>query len=969
VTTLHETDYTPEQRQAILTHDRNLIVVAGAGSGKTRVLVDRFVALLDAHPDWPLTSLVAITFTENAAREMRDRVRQAIEQRIERAPDAVILQRWRDHQAALDSARISTIHSLCASILRANAAEAGIDPGFDVADEFDSAVLAEEAVEQGLSWLVEENHPAVRLLLEYGPTAVREQVRRYIDDPDWADPWPEAPEETLLRWQAAYEDHARRVLSRLRKTEDFRSALMWAPPDGWPTGPDKIVENWRTILEDRDRFIERENGLEWDLGVLSTWAGIKLQGGSAKAWGSDSVVQDARAILKTIRERCQGAIKEIGAPTGEADRRAAELLPLWAEAVRRVQRVYRQLKARSRFLNFSDLETLTRKLLKDHPGVAARYRDAEFKHILVDEFQDTNRAQREIIYALAGPERPGSLFVVGDPKQSIYRFRGADISVFNDVRQQILLAGGQEVPLSTSFRSHTRLVEAFNAIFAGLFGITDDDPVSAAHAVEPGEPMRANRPTAGAGPCLEILSIDPDCAESGRSSVDELRHWEAWTLARALRQGVESGGSQVWDRRSDSYRPLTYGDVAVLVYSSNSMPAIETAFKVMGVPYITVAGKGYFDRQEVADVLNLLKAIHNPADDLALATALRSPLYNLSDDDLLALRMQRGADGSRLPLWSVLAGVARSHGPAVPNLERLAFARESLLGLRGLAGRATAAELLTRALEETAYLATLSSLPDGERRVGNVDKLLTIARRSGRINLGEFAAYLEARAEQETREGEALLESGGAVQIMTIHKSKGLEFPIVMLFDASRQGRNTMPVLAVDPALGPVCQIALENGTPDEQPFAYRLARQRAERLDAAEKTRLLYVAMTRAQDRVIVSGDKGGKANTWLTQLGATLKLPDTLDGDEERLISQAWGNCLLHIPRAQPAPEELAPIRAETAAWDRLDEQPVPGVEPYAPPLLAPVPVDRSAPARFLNATDLALLGEARERYGLVS
>src|SRR5258707_3467652 len=160
-------NFTPEQHEAIFTHDRNLIVTAGAGSGKTRVLVERLVALLDTHQDWPLPSVVAITFTEKAAREMRDRVRQAIEKQIEDAPDDPSLRRWRDHQAALDSARIGTIHSLCTAILRANAAEVRIDPAFDVLDEADAAILRSEAIERAVSHLV-ENHPeAARLLTEY----------------------------------------------------------------------------------------------------------------------------------------------------------------------------------------------------------------------------------------------------------------------------------------------------------------------------------------------------------------------------------------------------------------------------------------------------------------------------------------------------------------------------------------------------------------------------------------------------------------------------------------------------------------------------------------------------------------------------------------------------------------------------------------------------------------------------------
>src|SRR5215813_11556603 len=194
-------NYTPEQHEAIFTPDRNLIVTAGAGSGKTRVLVERFVALLDMHLDWPLPSIVAITFTEKAAREMRDRVRQAIEKRIENAQDDASLKRWRDHQAALDSARIGTIHSLCTAILRANAAEVRIDPAFDVLDEADSAILRSEAIEQAVANLVEDHPQAARLLTEYDVETVKRVMRERLAENEW----PEA-DDYLRQWEAEYEN-------------------------------------------------------------------------------------------------------------------------------------------------------------------------------------------------------------------------------------------------------------------------------------------------------------------------------------------------------------------------------------------------------------------------------------------------------------------------------------------------------------------------------------------------------------------------------------------------------------------------------------------------------------------------------------------------------------------------------------------------------------------------------------------
>jgi ATP-dependent helicase/nuclease subunit A len=292
--------------------------------------------------------------------------------------------------------------------------------------------------------------------------------------------------------------------------------------------------------------------------------------------------------------------------------------------------------------------------------------------------------------------------------------------------------------------------------------------------------------------------------------------------------------------------------------------------------------------------------------------------------------------------------------------------------LRSVAGRVTIAELLARALEETAFLATLTGLPDGARRVGNVEKLVEIARRSARIGLGDFTAYLQDLSDREAREGEALVETEGAVKLMTIHASKGLEFPVVALIDASWERKPDSVTLMADPVLGPVCSVRDETGEKQE-PFAYRLAKTYAENREEAERKRLLYVGMTRAQDYLIVSGrkipseSKAGR-KTWLKQLMAILELPDSIEPDEQRIVPMSWGGeCLLRIPQTEPKPEQLIPrMENSSTAWERLSE-PLPNVldspdSAYSPPLLRAVPRDRFAPARMLSATEIAMLGEAR-------
>lgn len=990
----------PRQHDAIYTHNHNLIVVAGAGSGKTRVLVERFLALLEANPAWPLSSLVAITFTQKAAREMRDRVRREIERRILRTPahETAKLHQWRAHHAALDSARISTIHGLCAAILRANAAEAALDPGFALLDEVEAAIVADDAVEESLARIVERGLPAIALFTEYAVKQVQEVVRAHLFTDDEQLPAVSEGESPLEAWRQQFAADADGALHAFYSDADLNAALQWTPPRGrWPDVDDKLLDIWEAIWEGR-RQIEADPSLETAYRVAKDWKlVIKGKPGVAEAWGGKANVEAARTAAGYVKAAAERFLHALGEPVGLADEKAAAFLPLWREAILVAKQVYAEMKQDRRALDFTDLELLTRRLLREHPAVCARYRDAEFKHILVDEFQDTNAAQRDIIYALADANRPGSLFVVGDPKQSIYQFRGADVSVFNAVREDILRRHGREVVLNVSFRTHQVLVNGFNAIFETVLGAN----VQYGFEVAFGTPMEADRPSQPHhSPALELIVL-PESTESGRINSDQMRQWEASELATRL--GALVGHKQVWDKEEGAYRALTYGDVVVLFRATSVMRYVEDAFKASGVPYITFAGKGFYDRPEVWDLLNLLRALYNPADELALATALRSPLFSLSDDDLLALRRQRsaaatspaltpddgaasndplasqtasGAKGERLSLWDAVTDAAHQHAPPPPNMDAIRFAREVLRSLTTVAGRVTIAELLARALEETGYLAVQSGLPDGARRVNNVEKLLEIARNSGRIGLGEFTAYLQDLTEREVRESEALVESENLVRLMTIHASKGLEFPLVALFDADWERRPESPVLLLDPNIGAACKVRDEAGELI-MPASYLQAQRIAEARTAAEGKRLLYVALTRAQDYLIIAGraakpknaqapGDAGEPTNWLKLLQRALNLPEAIAPDETRLLSYGWGSCLLRMPTTPPdIVSAVTQGDAAPSAWDALDGYVPATPSAPMPPLLRPTPVDVGAPVRLLDSKELARLGEVRPNF----
>jgi ATP-dependent helicase/nuclease subunit A len=952
---------TREQHVAIHTHYRNLVVSAGAGSGKTFVLVERYLALLDEHPDWPLNALVAITFTRKAAQEMRDRVRQHLEARLREKQGSFEAHRWQERLASMDSARIDTVHGLCATLLRANAAEAGIDPAFDVLDEVDARILLETVIDDLLQSLAMEDDPALALIAEYEAHRVRDALSHLIT----AEISDTNDDDLFTRWQAQWahqtEQHIETIL------QDVISALSWQPAGDWPVEEDLIRSQWITCWDCLDT-LGRHNDLETRLQALRELAAIKLVGGSAKVWGGAEQFEETKAMLRIIRQLATDVLQAVGDPPDNSDQRAAQLLPLWAHLIHRAQAAFREAKQQQGALDFDDLESLTRNLLRQHPQVRARYLGAEFKHVLVDEFQDTNAAQWDIVRALADPAQPGCLFVVGDEKQSVYAFRGADVSVFDHVRRAILLAGGSDVALVRSFRTHRPLIDCLNHIFAQVL-VRDANSPTRSYEVELGIPMDAARDSAPCeSPALELLLLDKSLLD-GDSKTERCRRWEAYELAQRLRSIVEDECRPIYDKQTRDVRAAQYSDVALLFQSTTSITLYEEGFKSAHLPFVTVAGRGYYSRQEVWDLLNLLKALHNPTDNLALAAVLRSPMFSLSDDALLALRLSRGDTGERLSLWNALGSPS-----VVPADEQTlaTFARDCLYDLHDMAGRVTISELLRAALIRTGYLATLTGLPDGARRRGNVEKLLDKAQTTGKITLGEFSRYLRDLSAREVREGEARVDSENAVTLMTVHASKGLEFPIVVLVDSSWERRNRKTNVVVNDAQhGLACKTYDADNDEFVESYSYRQARRLSDLREIAEHRRLFYVAATRAQDYLLISGqisqDKNGahSADGWLGWLWDALNLHDVHLSPGNSNLSYDWGPVSILYPQQPPADSAYTRRgeREQPPVWDSLpvqNGQPLPG-DVLPPPLLQELEIEPDAPARHLTATQIADLGSA--------
>lgn len=932
-------------------------MVAGAGSGKTRVLVERFLALLEHYPTWPLNSIVAITFTEKAAREMRDRVRQAISQRIQSSTTLEQLTFWRQHEDSLESARIGTIHALAAQLLRANPVEAALDPGFQILDEVEATLLQDEAVEQALVALLQS--PAAALLADYGVRVVRDVLKAFISQ-SAAQPLLDAlihlhPDQWVQHWRGLQQADSGSMLDSIRTNATLREAIAWIDDKGTPAD-DALWNSWR-IATSQYAIIQHA---DWDAAYTALTViqeSVNIRGGSKKIWGDDEAVKESKKQLKTIRESAKAYLEQIIPPIGEGDEQAAQMLIWWRDAIDLTSQTYSQLKANQNTLDFDDLEVLTVQLLENHPDVAAHYVQHEFNHVMVDEFQDTNDAQRRIIYALCGVDAEqapaGRLFVVGDPKQSIYAFRGADVSVFDRVRHELLQLGGEAVALSKSFRSHQRLIALFNNLFgvilqreAGAVGAFTVAYEAVSHHREAAPDLQT--------PITLIGLHQPKTDDtSSKLSGNDIDLWEAMQVGQHL-QAMINNQTPIWERHTNTYRPLQYGDIAILFQSMGKTPQWEHAFQQLGLPYITIAGKGYFERQEVWDIQNLLATLHNPADDLALASVLRAPMFGLSDDGLLAYRLQQDAEGKPQPLWVALMHTT----PPLDDTDAAVaeFARHTLGILHQIAGRVTIAELIEQALELTAFEATLTALPNGERRRANIKKLLTVAHRSGRVSLAEFRTYLDDMVSTEAREGEATLEAEGAITLMSVHKSKGLEFPVVVIGEADWTRNEYKPVVIFDPLVGPVCKIM--GAEKLEEPSAYQLAHKYQIQRSEAERKRLFYVAATRAQDYLIISGEY--KQTGWMGQLHQVLGLPakdDVLVGNS---LLKDWG-IHIQIPSV-PSRHALHQRRSMQSGWNSIQQSTPPATAPL--PLLHPLHIQIPGKRWHINATDLERLDDKNWR-----
>lgn len=644
---------------------------------------------------------------------------------------------------------------------------------------------------------------------------------------------------------------------------------------------------------------------------------------------------------------------------GSRDAAEVSACRLLGEIVERYDVRYGELKRRRSGLDFEDLELMTRDLLRADPVLRDRYR-ARFAHVLVDELQDVNPLQDELIDLVAD----GNLFTVGDELQSIYGFRHADVEVFRR-RRKAAAAADRVQPLTTNFRSRAEILDVVDAAFAEAFGESFQALVPADENAERSEPRVELMLVDQSGPRWRD-TLGEDAFGPTMEGVPGWRAAEARLLARRIEEIAEEDGR-------------SFGDVVILMRASSDAPVYERALVERGIPTYMAGGGGYWDQQQISDVRAYLAAVANPLDELALLSALASPLGSVSLDGVVALGLHARRLGGAL--WTTIETEEIPDMPAADAARLRAFA--SRLGAdRAAAPRIALEDLIDRAVTESGYDRAVLALPDGARRMANLRKLMRLARtfeaEDGR-DLRGFIDFLDEQRLLRPREGEATLEGEGlgAVRLMTIHMAKGLEFPVVCVADLGRAGREDDALLDVDDRGRIALQMAsLENGLVDSLERAE--VREEQKQLREAEERRIVYVALTRAEERLVISGaadlEKWPEPRTlgvpmdWVWRALAP-DLPERMAAGETHGQSvRDWDGRDARVRWTVCAPGSAGATLPEfDRAPDRRDPAGPVQDELLIPPVFDPVPEPGPLPVSRLSYSALASYGQCGYRFHL--
>ena len=955
-------DLTEEQRAAADALDRNVTLTAGAGTGKTTTLTARYVRMLargiegdaPADEDTPLLpeEVVTTTFTERAANELKRSVREAITDRVADT-DPETYAAWREVADGLEEGYVHTVHGFCARLLREHALSVdAVDPGFETLDERETGALLEETVRTLLE--THDDHPAVETLARrYDRSALEAILADLLTERpggiDWAEEWTDADVEEYVEFvnEELHPVPPELAADRLggpavvAAVETLRDLLSSPPPEvetggrGWKRAA-AALETLEGLALPPEATVEARKAFLACCEALTTGDGDRYASYTATAsrWsGADAEREQFDDAMATLVDALSPENYQFDGSV-EADRRGFPFVRALAELTLLAHEAYVERKRRRNVVDFTDQIEFALEFLEDaDEDLRADLREG-FAYVMVDEFQDTDPRQWEIVKHLTAEDPTDydarNVFVVGDAKQSIYRFRNADVSAFGSTADELVAAnpgGAAEADdqLSTNFRTLPAVLGFCNDVFDAVFP-PDEDGTPRYEATPQALDAYRDDPDSLASVEYLLVPTDEDYRAErfeGRFATAAAEHdaeLEGQALAARLTR-LFAGEQPIYDEDGDiddpEPKPVEPDDVAVLLRSRTHLKKYERALEDAGVPYTVASGLGFYETPEVTALVNLLRALADPDDERALYGALRSPLFGFTDDTLARLK----ADGD--PLWGALADADDG---------ALADAHSLLVSWREAAGLAQGppdldgswAAFLTRVLDETGYLASVAADERPQQAVANVEKFREELRAfsdEGVTSLPTLVRRLESRLDRSDREGEATVQGGGeGVQILTVHDAKGSEFPVVVVPGVGKQF-NLKPAVAdrvefEDVGDGESCYVAgLKAPDPDDpfedEPTVARAAlKERRLAEERAEEKRVLYVACTRARDRLLLSGTHDFDTDAE----GESLAALKGADPDEPN----SWRDWLQPLLLDE---DTLAALDTETRATARVD------------------------------------------------
>ncbi len=952
--------WTDDQWKAIVSSGQHILVAAAAGSGKTAVLVERMIRkLLSTSNPIDVDRLLVVTFTNASAAEMRGRIGEALEKELKKNPSSLHLRR---QLSLLNRASISTLHSFCLDVIRKYYYLIDLDPGFRIANDTEAELLREEVLDELFEeqYSLKDNQAFFQLIDSYTSDRhdldIQLMVRKVYDFAR-SNPNPSRWLSMLVQQYEVDEGATidelpflsflmEEVLLQLKGVETMLQQAMSVTR--LPGGPAPRAANIEDDLQQVQRLIQSGNesfsSLHHDIQSLK-FSRLK----PCKGDEYDSALIDE---LSDLRKKAKNALEKISGDLfsrpihGYMDdfKKMKPLIEALVTVVNEFGKRYESVKREKGLVDFSDLEHYCLQILRDpnvedlEPSdIAKKYRH-QFAEVLVDEYQDTNMVQESIIKLVTNDEEEtGNLFMVGDVKQSIYRFRLAEPFLFLSKYKRFTHDGrisGMRIDLNKNFRSRTEILDATNFLFnqimdeeVGEIVYDDDASLKLGAQYPPVEGMESELLLITKESGEQVESEEVDDSLVGFSDVElEKAQLEARAMARKIKEMVQNR-FQVYDRKLDVMRNVTYRDFVILLRSMPWAPQIMEEFKQEGIPVYADLATGYFDATEVMIMMSVLKVIDNPHQDIPLASVLRSPIVGLNEEELATIRV---ADKNGT-YYDALTAYLDEQAATDALYEKVQAFYEQLQVWRTEARQGALSALIWKLYRDTGFFEFVGGLPGGKQRQANLRALYDRSRQYEATSfrgLFRFLRFIERMRDRGDDLGaaRALGEQEDVVRLMTIHSSKGLEFPIVFVAGLSRQF-NLMDLnkaYLLDKELGFGSKYIDAKLRITYPTLLQQVIRKKMKKESMAEEMRVLYVALTRAKEKLILVGtvnDFEKTAKKWSSVIEhREWVLPSHVRAEAKSYLDWIGPSLVRHrdiLPMISDDSSSLTPIYEDSSKW----------------------------------------------------